>query len=80
MNKIHLSTINRLEKRIGKRIWDGVLFNRDSITDPLLTILANKAGREIREVLKLEEMENCSHAPCVCGRFRQFTLNEGRQQ
>lgn len=53
--KLPLSEINKLEKRIGPRIWDGVFFNRDGITNPTLTILNNKIGREIREVLKLND-------------------------
>jgi len=69
---IPLAKIKKLEKRMGPRIWDGVLFQRDSITNPMLAVLQNKVGREIVEILKLEEIENCSHAPCVCGRIRQF--------
>lgn len=51
---IKLSEVNRLEKRIGARIWNGVVYNRDGITNPTLTILANDEGREILEILKLE--------------------------
>jgi hypothetical protein len=80
--KIALSKVNKLEKRIGARIWDGVLYNRDGITNSTLTILSNKTGREIKALLELEEIENCSHAPCVCGRIRQFKLAqwEGRRR
>jgi hypothetical protein len=58
-NKIHQDTMVKIAKRAGQWLWDGVFYNRDSITNPVLTILHNKAGREIREQLKLIEIENC---------------------
>jgi len=48
--KIPLAKAKYLEKRIGVRVWDGLLFNRDSITNPMLTVLPNKAGTEIRKL------------------------------
>ncbi len=52
-NDIPLSTVRKLEKRMGSRVWDGVFYNRDGITNPTLTILHNKVGREIRDILNL---------------------------
>lgn len=52
MNTLKLSDANKLEKRVGAWIWDGLLFNRDGITDPELTILPNAAGGKIRSILK----------------------------
>jgi hypothetical protein len=56
-NTITLREVYRLEKRMGVRIWDAVLFNRDGITNPTVTILNNKAGRELRELRKLSDVE-----------------------
>lgn len=60
--KIPLSKVKQLEKRMGVRVWDGVLFNRDSILNPKLTVLPNKVGTEIRNILKLKD-ENQNHQP-----------------
>ena len=71
-NRILHAKVSKLEKRLGKRVWDGVFFDRDCVSDPSMLILNNKIGKEIREVLRLEEIENCSHAPCVCGQVTCF--------
>ncbi len=77
---VPLSVVNRLEKRMGVKIWDGILYENNGIIDPLLKILPTKAGRELRELLAIDEIENCSHAPCVCGQVRQFTASARARQ
>jgi hypothetical protein len=56
-NQITLAEVNKLEKRVGARIWDGVLFNRDGISNPTLTILDNAIGREIHKVRQIQNEE-----------------------
>jgi hypothetical protein len=57
--KITLSQAKQLEKRMGSRVWDGLLFNRDGITNPMLTVLPNSVGSEIGRILKVEDRPHC---------------------
>jgi len=57
--KITLQQAKQLEKRIGPRVWDGLLFNRDGITNPLLTVLPNNVGTEIRRILEIADRPHC---------------------
>lgn len=52
-NKIHITDAHLLQKRMGERMWDGLLYMGDSITNPILVILANKAGNEVIATLRL---------------------------
>lgn len=61
--KIPLSKARELERRIGIRVWDGLLFNRDGITNPMLTVLPNAAGSAIRQLVPhCRPDKNC----CTC--------------
>lgn len=55
---ISLDDANRLDKRLGAWIWDGLLFQRDSIVDPQLLILPNEAGTRLRRFLAEMAQEN----------------------
>jgi hypothetical protein len=48
---ITLSEAKALEKRVGEWIWDGLLFERDGITNPKLKIIPNESGERIRRIL-----------------------------
>ena len=52
---ITLDQAKQLEKRMGERVWDGLLFSRDSITNPMLIVLPNSVGTEIRNLLKVTD-------------------------
>lgn len=51
LSTIPLNDARQLEKRLGVWIWDGLLFNRDGILNPQLTILPNESGTRIRRFL-----------------------------
>lgn len=52
-NSIDLNLANRLTRR-NSRFWDCLLFNRDSITNPRLTLLVGlDLGYEALQVLRL---------------------------
>jgi hypothetical protein len=49
---IRLSEARKLEKRLGVWVWDGLLFERDSIIDPVLKIIPNESGARIKRFLR----------------------------
>jgi hypothetical protein len=48
---ITLDQANKLAKRVGDWIWDGLLYDRDSIINPELCVLPNLAGSRIRNIM-----------------------------
>jgi hypothetical protein len=52
LNKISLRAANRLAKDHGEWVWDALLYERDSIINPMLQILPNRAGSRLRKILR----------------------------